>query len=159
MPSMAGNRLNPVQIAGWTNFVIVLLTPMVVLAVLINCTSCFHEAIGTTRLVSVASRILRQIPGFGVVAFVMLPFAALGRWRTSVHAQRYLCGESGWTALFESGVTFAVIALTPLVPGVITKPLQAPAYILVYGGGAFVLGTIVGFFLRLTAIISISLFR
>ena len=84
-----------------------------------------------------------------------LLFAALGvvaAWRTRVHALRYQSGASrGWQGVAEAAAVGFALALLYLAKGILTRPTEAPPYVIVYGGAAAILGAIVGLLLRTSA--------
>jgi hypothetical protein len=84
-----------------------------------------------------------------------LLYAALGlvtAWRTQVHALRYQSGASrGWQGVAEAALVGFTLALLYLSRGIITRPSEAPPYVIVYGGAAAILGAIVGLLLRTSA--------
>jgi hypothetical protein len=68
-------------------------------------------------------------------ALVLLPFATLAVWRTWVHAKRWRTRQSkGWQAVAEAGATGVIVAIVYLTPGILSRPTDAPAYLVVYGG-------------------------
>ena len=95
---------------------------------------------------------------FGTVAMVLAPFALVAGWRTRVHAQRWLRGQGrGWQGVAEAGVLGAAVAIAYLLQGILTKPLEAPPYVIVYGGAALVLGLLAGLILRVTGVATLKL--
>ena len=87
-------------------------------------------------------------------SLVLFPFALLAGWRTWVYAKRW-CDQQdrGWRAVAEAGACGVIPALLYLAPGIVTRPAEAPPYVMAYGGGALLLGVVVGLFLRTTAIL------
>jgi hypothetical protein len=77
-----------------------------------------------------------------------LTFAVLGAvagWRTWVHARRFAAGQSsGWTGIAEAALCGLIVAILVLAPGIVTRPREAPPYVVFYGGVAFMLGGAVG---------------
>jgi hypothetical protein len=95
---------------------------------------------------------------FGRNAAILLPFAGFAGWRTWVHAARRRAGRATlWQPVAEAAATALVVALLSLAPGILTRPADAPAYVLVYGGGALMLGAITGVILRTTAVLTLAL--
>ena len=93
-------------------------------------------------------------------AATMAPFAALAAWRTWVHSKRWLAREPAlWRPVAEAAATAGVVALAYLARGILTRPSDAPAYVIVYGGAALILGAIVGVILRTTAVLALRLNR
>ena len=91
-------------------------------------------------------------------SLVLFPFALLAGWRTWVYARRW-CDQQdrGWRAVAEAGACGLIVALVYLAPGIVTRPAEAPAYVIAYGGGALLLGLVVGVFLRTTAVLVLTL--
>jgi hypothetical protein len=86
-------------------------------------------------------------------AVVMLPFAMLASWRTFVYAKQVLTSQGrGWRGVGEAAVCGFGTLLLYLLPGIVTRPMEAPPYILFYGAVAAVLGVLVGLTLRMTAL-------
>jgi hypothetical protein len=93
-------------------------------------------------------------------AAMRVPFAALAAWRTWTHSKRWLTGQAAlWRPVAEAAATAGVVALVYLAHGILTRPAEAPAFVIVYGGGALILGAIVGVFLRTTAVLTLRLNR
>ena len=98
--------------------------------------------------------VLRPFLNLGWEASVLLPFAILAGWRTNVHARQWLEGRgAGWRGVIEAVATAAGIALFVLAPGIVTRPADAPPYVMVYGGAASIMGLLVGLTLRTTALL------
>ena len=116
----------------------------------------FREASGVTVRAEAATineaAIARQ------TALLVMPFALLAGWRTWVHARKWLEGRgAGWRGVLESGACAVAVALFVLAPGIVTRPAEAPPYLLVYGGGALLLGLLVGVCLWISAVLCLSL--
>ena len=92
----------------------------------------------------------------GQIGLVLLPFAAIAAWRTWVHAKRWP-RERGWQGVAEAGLCGFGTALLYLAPGIVTRPTEAPGFVLVYGGAALILGLLVGLFLRTAAVLLLRL--
>ena len=94
----------------------------------------------------------------GRSASILLPFAACAAWRTWVHAKRWRAQQNtGWQPVAEAAATAVVVVFAYLARGIVTRPAEAPAYVVVYGGGALILGAIVGLILRTTALLALTL--
>src|SRR5262249_4095064 len=95
------------------------------------------------------------------MSLVFTPFvglAAIAGWRTLVHARRYREQRGGgWRGVIEAGAVGLFIALVVLARGIVTRPREAPPYVVVYGGAALLIGLGVGVILRFTAIFVIKL--
>ncbi len=107
-----------------------------------------------------ASIVLGEIDRLSRPALVLLPFAALGAWRTRVYARQVIAREShGWVAVAEAaacafGVMF-VVNLPLSVTRAVTMPLSAISYSML----AITLGVLVGTLLRATALFVLSVSR
>src|SRR5918993_4493025 len=89
-----------------------------------------------------------------VTAYVMgvSPFAMAAAWRTFVRAKRWLVqGDRGWQGIFEGAACGFCGAVLVLLPGILTRPTEAPPYVIAYGGIAAILGLVVGAIVWLTA--------
>ncbi len=96
------------------------------------------------------------------VAYVtaLSPFAMAAAWRTFVHAKRWLeRGDLGGQGILEGAACGFAGALLVLLPGILTKPTQAPPYVIAYGGLAAVLGLAVGVILWVTGTVALRLYR
>ena len=83
---------------------------------------------------------------------LLLPLGAVAAWRTWVHAARWCAGRGRGGSGIAEAVAFACgIALLVLLPGSLRRPLEAPPYVIVYGGIAAVVGLAVGLVLYLAA--------
>jgi hypothetical protein len=92
----------------------------------------------------------------GQIGLVLLPFAAIAAWRTWVHAKRWP-QERGWQGVAEAGLCGLGTGLLYLAPGIVTHPMEAPQFVIIYGGAALILGLLVGLFLRMTAVVILRL--
>jgi hypothetical protein len=103
----------------------------------------------------ITGRVLLESFQFGLV------FAALGvvtAWRTWVHALRYQSGTSrGWQGVGEAASVGFAVAVLYLGQGIVTRPSEAPPYVIFYGSAAAILGAIVGVVLRTIATIVLRL--
>jgi uncharacterized membrane protein YhaH (DUF805 family) len=103
-------------------------------------------------------RIEAMIPMLVQLTFVLFPFALLAGWRTSVYARRWCDRQDpGWMAVVEAGACGLILALLYLAPGIVTRPAEAPPYVIAYGGFALLLGVVLGLVLRTTAILILKL--
>ena len=103
-------------------------------------------------------RMPRIIPVVFHMAIVLFPFALFTGWRTWVYAIRW-CDrkDRGWRAVAEAGVCGLILPLLYLARGILTRPAEAPPYVITYGGAGLLLGVLVGVFLRTTAILVLKL--
>lgn len=103
----------------------------------------------------VIARTLRDLAQMGIT---LLPFAVLAGWRTRVHAIAW-CerGDRGWRGVVEAGLGGFLIAVLVLLPATLRRPLDAPPYILAYGGLALIVGLVFGFVLRISALVVLQL--
>jgi hypothetical protein len=87
----------------------------------------------------------------------LLPLALIAAWRTFVHARRRLTGDDhNWRGVFEAGLCGFLYALVLLARGILARPMQAPPFVIVYGGLGLTLGLIVGLVLRTTAVLTLG---
>jgi hypothetical protein len=94
----------------------------------------------------------------GQTALVVVPFAAVAAWRSWVYARRWREQQDrGWRAIGEAGACALLVMLVPNVPRILTRPLEALPFVIVYGAGVLILGLVVGFVLRTTAIVVLKL--
>ena len=92
---------------------------------------------------------------FDTVAYLMvfLPLAIVAGWRTWVHASRYREGRGrGWQGVAEAGGLGVILALGVLARGIVTRPADAPPYVIFYGGVALIVGVAIGLILRVTTL-------
>jgi hypothetical protein len=87
------------------------------------------------------------------------PLAAITAWRTWVHARRRLEGVASFRGVAEAAGCGFAIALIVLAPGIIFKPLEAPPYVIFYGGVAIIFGALVGAVLHAAALAAMRLAR
>ncbi len=86
------------------------------------------------------------------VLIPLVPFSLIAGWRTRVYARRYRDRRgNGWQGVIEAGVLGFMAALLVLSHGIATRPRDAWPYIIVYGGGAALLGLAFGLLLWTTA--------
>jgi hypothetical protein len=57
----------------------------------------------------------------------------------------------------EAGACGLVLGVMYLAPGIVTRPAEAPPYVMVYGGASLLLGLLMGLVLRGTAILVLRL--
>jgi hypothetical protein len=139
-----------------------LLVVLLALAVQVagNSTGLDSSDASVTANVPGSPRVETMIPILMRTILVVLPFAMLAGWRTWVYARRW-CDrqDQGWMGVAEAGACGLILALLYLAPGIVTRPAEAPPYVIAYGGAALLLGVVVGLFLRTTAILVLKLFK
>jgi hypothetical protein len=143
----------PESVAAVVNGLLVLLLPIALLvagsSIDLNRTDS-----SVTADVPGSPRLEAMIPMLISTVVVGLPFALLAGWRTWVYARRWRDRQDrGWRAVAEAGACGLILALLYLAPGIVTRPVDAPPYVLAYGGAAMLLGLAVGLLLRTTAIL------
>ncbi len=151
-------RWSPEAIASVVNGSVVLLLPITcgALGALVSGSdhSVSAHAPGwspVTEAVSFAAFVL-------VYASLMLPLALIAAGVTWIYARRRIeSGDAGWMGVAWAGACGLGIAFLVLLPGTLRRPFEAPPYLIVYGGGALILGLIVGLILRTTALIVLRL--
>ena len=154
-----GDRLRqrPENAAAIVNALVVLVGPIALLFLLSQSpestsdTSVTVRAPGASSWRSALAVIGWMLPGLGFGALV-------AGWRTRVNARRWLdAGRGDWRGVGEAALFGFAVALLVLSDGIITRPLEAPPYVIVYGGAAAVLGAIVGIILRFTGLITLRI--
>jgi len=146
----------PELLAAIVNTFLVLAVP---LALYVAAAVAFNTSnVARARVSTNFEFFLRTIFELGLFFTPFVALAAVSGWRTLVHARRY-CEQhgGGWQGVAEAGAVGLFIALIVLARGIITRPLEAPPYIVVYGGAALLIGLAVGLALRFTAILVINL--
>lgn len=140
----------PEGLAAVVNAALVLLIPIGVVFVV----SMGVESGNTVHAIpSGLQRALMNL--YDIVAYLVaiVPVALLAGWRTWVHASRYREGTgTGWQGVVEAGGLGLTLALLVLARGIVTRPAEAPPYVIFYGGVALILGLAIGLFLRVTAL-------
>jgi hypothetical protein len=146
-------------VAAVVNGLLVVLVPLAVLVAAGSIDLDSSDASVTARDPE-RSRSWPLMPILIRTTYVLLPFAGLAGWRTWVYARRW-CDRTdrGWRAVAEAGACGLILALLYLGPGIVTRPADAPPYVIAYGGAALVLGVLLGLFLRSTAILVLKLSR
>lgn len=151
----------PATLAALVNAVIVYLLPLALAGAIAIFASDYSN--GGTRVVGVDpdraavwSGRLQVLRGY---FFGLAPFAMVAAWRTFVHARRWLeKGSRGSQGILEGAACGFAGAVLVLLPGIVTKPAQAPPYLLVYGGLAAVLGLAAGTVLWISATLTLGLY-
>jgi hypothetical protein len=145
------------SVAAAVNGLLVVSIPLVLLVAGSSIDLNTYDATVTARAPG-PPRIVTMIPNLNSVALVLLPFALLAAWRTWVYAGRWRDRQDpGWRGVAEAAACGGMVALLYLAPGIVTRPDQAPPYVLVYGGAALLMGAAVGLFLRATALVVLKL--
>lgn len=151
------SRARPEVVAGIVNALIVWLLPIGFMALgplLFN--SYSNNSTTVVGVDPTGAGRARMLMFWLQVGGVLIPFAALAGFRTHHHASQR--PPTSWRGVLEAGACGAAVALVVLLPGILTRPLEAGPYITVYGGAAMILGLIVGFFLRLTALLVLKFY-
>ena len=150
-------RDHPERIVAVVNGLLVMLLPFALMLAVSDLridsnTSVTVRAPGASRMPHVLALI--------EIAKVLFPFAALAAWRSLVYARRWRDeSDRGWRAVAESGACGLAVMIVILAPGIVTRPLEAPPYLIAYGGAALVVGLLVGLFLRMSAILVLKLLK
>ena len=145
------------NVAAVVNGLLVMLLPLAVVVAGSNI-DLDHFDSSVTADVPGAPRMWATIQTLIPIALLVFPFALLAGWRTWVYAKRW-CDQQdrGWLAVAEAGACGLIPALLYLAPGIVMRPDEAPPYVMAYGGGALLLGVVVGLVLRTTAILVLTL--
>ena len=89
-----------------------------------------------------------------------IALSILAAWRTLVHARHVLNGESsGARGIREAAICGFAGAVLYLSPGIVPRPLEAPPYVIFYGGAAAIFGALVGLVLFCVAQVVLRLQR
>lgn len=140
------------MLAATVNAIVVLLAPSI--ALLVAMIGSVDSNASVTVRPAGASRVLPVVRSVIEMGTWMLPFAAIAAWRTWVHARRWNARKgSGWQGVVEAGACGLAAALLYLVPGIVTRPLEAAPYVMAYGGAATIVGLLFGLVLRTTAML------
>ena len=71
-----------------------------------------------------------------------------------MHAKRYLARQStGWQGVLEGEAVGGGLALLLLLRPIVLQPREAPPYVIVYAGGALLIGLALGLILRTTGLL------
>jgi hypothetical protein len=82
---------------------------------------------------------------------------AVTAWRTWVHARNWREHRGrGWQGVAEGSAVGFAVALLILLPSIIRRPLDAPPYVLAYGGLAAIVGLVIACVLRLVAVLVLT---
>lgn len=132
----------PAIIAAVVNAAVVFLLPVAFVMIMMAIRS--NPNMGTTVVgvdpdrAAALTRKFQMIAGY--IAF-MSPFAMAAAWRTVVHAKRWLDGTGhGAQGILEGAACGFAGALLVLLPGIVTKPLMAPPFVIAYGGLSAIVG-------------------
>lgn len=153
----ARDPLAPESVAAAVNAAIVILLPVILLAAGSMVLNPDTNTSVTVRppggpVIGQSSWLLAQF------ALGTLPFATLAGWRTWVYATRWQEQRRGsWLAVAEAGGWGLPVALVILAPGIVTRPMDAPPYLIAYGGFALLVGLVLGLVLRTAALIVLRL--
>ena len=158
---MTPTYTRPATLAALVNAVIVYLLPLVLVGAIALFASDYSN--GSTRVVGVdpdrAAVWSRRLQFLRVYLLGIAPFAMAAAWRTFVHARRWLeKGSRGSQGILEGAACGFAGAVLVLLPGIVTKPAQAPPYLLAYGGLAAALGLAVGVVLWMSATLTLGLY-
>jgi hypothetical protein len=150
----------PATLAALVNAVIVYLLPIALVGAIALFASDYSN--GGTHVIGVdpdrAAVWSRRIQAIGAYIMGVAPFAMAAAWRTFVHARRWLkSGSPGAQGIFEGAACGFAGAVLVLLPGIVTHPMQAPPYLLVYGGLAALAGLFVGVVLWISASLTLRL--
>ena len=152
----------PALVVALVNGLVVYLLPLAFAGAVALFASDYSN--GGTRVVGVdpdrAYVWSQRLTSAGAYLTVLAPLAFAAAWRTFVHAKRWLeYGRWGMTGIVEGALCGFAAAVIVLLPGILTKPTQAPPYVLAYGGMASILGLAVGAILWVTATCTLQLYR
>ena len=144
----------PEQVAAIVNALVVLFIPLTLLvAFFVHRLTDMNPPVrppGNYFFSDLAGSLLIFVP--------LAPFALIPAWRTWTHARVYLAGKGGgWQGVIEGGALGLFLTLAGLIRPALTRPQQAPPYLIAYGGMALVVGLALGCVLRLTALLTLRI--
>ncbi len=155
---MGVRRRNPEVLAAVANGAIVVFLPSIVVALVTivasrdpNVSSPVHP-VGWSPWPDAIRFVLVSASG-------MAPFALVAGLRTWMLARRWRNGDRTWRGVVEAGACGLIVELIALLPGIVTRPTQAWAYIVAYGGLALIVGLVIGLILQASAVIVLTLAR
>lgn len=141
--------------AAWVNGLLVFAPPTALTALALAEHFSTDPAILPVR-VSTADVLLES----GLFELAVIGLSIVAAWRTLVHARHVLNGgSSGARGIREAAICGFVVAVLYLSGGIVTRPLEAPPYVIFYGGAAAILGAIVGLILFCAARLVLRLQR
>jgi hypothetical protein len=144
---------SPESVAAAINAAIVVVLPLILLSVPFLLHNPETDTSVTIRPPG-ASVIGPVIMTLGWIVSSTLPFATIAAWRTWVYATRWQDEKRGsWLAVLEAGAWGLAVALLVLAPGIVTRPMDAPPYVIAYGGFALLVGLVLGLILRTAALL------
>ncbi len=149
---------HPERAAAVLNALVVLLLPLFIMAV--GPLVFDGDSNTSTTVHAYPVSMSGVVAPLGRTAMILMPFAAIAGWRTWVHTKRWGEGRgTGWVGVAEAGATAIGVALLVPAPSIVTRPTEAPPYVIVYGGAALILGLLVGLLLRTTALLFLKVRR
>jgi hypothetical protein len=149
----------PATLVALVNAIVVMLLPVAAVGAIALFANDSRNTSATVRGSLPASERYAQLAQI-IVWYVLAlsPFAMAAAWRTFVHAKLWLAQqEAGWRGVLEAGACGFVAAVVVLLPGIVTRPMEAPPYVLAYGGMCLILGLAVGLILWTTATVTLHL--
>ncbi len=152
-------RSHPENAAAIVNACLVALIPATILGIAVLLPDVRDTGV-TVRPPGVYRNLLGWLAGFAFMVSAALPFAVAAGWRTLVHARHAIdTGVARWSAVGEGALLGFAGAVLVLLPGILTRPLDAPPYILAYGGLCALVGAAVAFALRISALLVLGLLK
>jgi hypothetical protein len=89
----------------------------------------------------------------GTLTVLASPLVVLAGLRARVHAARYVAQQGrGWQGVAEAAAVGFCAAILPLTRGILTRPGDAPPYVLFYCGAGLLIGLLYGVVLRTIAV-------
>ena len=143
-------RRHPEDIAAVVNALLTLFLPPAVLMLAASVVPKTSVTVTPERPFSASAWLV--LSRLVAILIPLVPFSLIAAWRTRVHARRFREGRgNGWQGILEGGAAGFVAALIVLSYGIATRPMDAWPYVIVYGGGAALLGLTFGLILWATA--------
>ena len=143
---------HPEDVAALVNAVLVLLLPLVLLTVGMFVFPSASVIVRPEESFYVSTA--RVVMNGALVLVPLAPFAMLAGWRTWVHARRYRDGRgNGWQGVVEGGTAGFVAVFFMFSRDFATRPREASAYVIAYGGASALVGLAFGLVLWTAAVL------
>jgi len=153
---MGIRRPSPEVVAAVVNGAVTLVLPAVFIAIVSFAQRYDRYNYSTTVHPPDWSPLLAALKMVGSSALFMSPFALIAGWRTWAHARGWP-DDRGWQGVAEAAGCGLAVALLALGRGIVTRPLEAMPYVVVYGGLGLAVGLAAGLCLWITAAIVLRL--
>jgi hypothetical protein len=153
---MGKRRLSPAVVAAGVNAAVTLILPAVFVGIVGFAQRYDRYNYSTTVHPPDWSPWVAALKMLGSSALFMSPFGLIAGWRTWAHARGWP-DDRGWQGVAEAAGCGLAVALLALWRGIVTRPLEALPYVVVYGGLGLAVGLVAGLCLWITAAIVLRL--